>query len=368
MRDQVLALVSKHLKHPLKPSGGGNFVTKCPFHKGGEEKKPSFSVNPDKGLFNCFTCHVAGDVEYLLKLLGLPGFQVEVELKTIKPLLQANKERLKFEREHTFSKGSNPFEAPVILPEQLLGIYDWMPLSLVEKGFSPEVLQQMEVGFDRQQQRITYPIRDLYGNLGGIAGGATLDWQVPKYKVYQGSSRDPQGRKVLGDFGQWFDDEYPGYRFENHHFLWNFHRVHKRLREASDPNATVFVVEGYKACLWMVQAGYWNTVALMGSYISERQVQTLSLLNVNVALFLDNDEAGRKATIWVGELIWKKMYGKVFVVPYPEVDEDTQPDDYLPEGIHQFVSKSRKFLDHQLVAMQYNPELREKIQRRRKWH
>jgi len=370
MREQVLELVSRHLKHKLNPSGGGNFVTKCPFHKGGEEKKPSFSVNPDKGVFQCFTCHVSGDIEYLLKLLGLPSFQIDVEIKHIKPFLEKNKEQLRFEKQHQFSKGTNPFEVPIELPEQLLGVYDWMPLKLVEQGFQPEVLQKMEVGFDRNQQRITYPIRDLYGTLGGIAGGATLDWQSPKYKVYQGGGRDQWNRKYFGDFGDWFDEQYPGYRFENHNYLWNFHRVLKNLRATSDPNATVYLVEGYKACMWMIQSGFENTVALMGSYVSEMQIQSLSLLTCNVVLFLDNDQAGRKATVMVGELLFRKMYGRIWVVPYPQEDDETQPDDYESEGVRQFVEAKRPFLQYQVEAMLSNQELREKIEKRRRkiWH
>jgi DNA primase len=368
VRDQVLDLVSRHLRHSLKPSGGGNYVTKCPFHKGGEEKKPSFSINPEKGLFNCFTCHVAGDVEYMLKLLGLPSFQVEVEIKSIKPLLDRNRELLRLEKQHAFTE-KNPFEAPVILPEAMLGIYEWMPLKLVEAGFSPAVLQELEVGFDRVNQRITYPIRDFYGNLAGFAGGATLDWQAPKYKVYQGTRKNQDGTVVPGDFGDWFDEQFPGYRFENHEYLWNFHRVYKRLAATSDPSATVFVVEGYKACMWMVQAGYVNTVALMGSYISDRQRQLLQLLDAAIYLFLDNDDAGKKATIWVGELLFPSTRKGVHVVPYPEVDEDTQPDDYLPEGIHQFVQQAKPFETHQVEVLQSNPDLLKKIQKKRsrKW-
>jgi DNA primase len=371
VRDLVLDLVTRHLKHPLRPSGNGNYLTKCPFHKGGEEKKPSFSINPDKGLFNCFTCHLAGDVEYMLKLVGLPTFQIEHEIKNIKPLLQKNRELMQYQKEHTFSTGENPFLAPVVLPEQLLGVYEWMPTSLVEKGFDPAVLQSMEVGFDRNQQRITYPIRDLEGNLAGMSAGATQPWQVPKYKVYQGAQKDEKGVRHTGDFGERFDENYPGYTFENHNYLWNFHRVFKRLAGMSDPSSSLFVVEGFKACLWMVQAGYWNTVALMGSYISERQVQTLSLLNTTVYLFLDNDEAGKRATIWVGELLWKKMYGKVRVIPYPMEDagEDTQPDDYELAGIPTFVQRHQSFMEYQLAVMQSNPALREKISKRRrsKW-
>lgn len=370
MRDEVIALVQRHLTAKLEPSGGGNFKTKCPFHKEGKERKPSFSIHPDKGVFNCFTCKLTGDVEYLLKLLGLPTALIEAEIRNIRPMLQRNREILVLEKKGQFIE-KNPFETPTILPDALLGVFDWMPTLLVEKGFTPEVLAQMEVGYDRVNQRITYPIRDLYGNLAGIAGGVTpltMTHIHQKYRVYQGRSKSEDGRIIPGDFGDWFDDQFPGYKCENHDYLWNFHRVFERLRLTSDPNASVFLVEGYKAGLWMIQAGYWNTVALMGSYISERQKQMLQMLDVSFNIFMDNDDAGDKATIWVGEALFKSARKGVFVIPYPQEDleDETQPDDYHPEGIAEFISKKKRFDVHQVEVLKSNPQLLEKIQKRRK--
>ena len=42
----------------LKRSGS-NYIGLCPFHN---EKTPSFSVSPSKGIFHCFGCGVGGDV------------------------------------------------------------------------------------------------------------------------------------------------------------------------------------------------------------------------------------------------------------------------------------------------------------------
>ena len=43
-------------------SSGKERLGKCPFHKKGEEKNPSFSVNQQKGLYHCFTCKAGGNV------------------------------------------------------------------------------------------------------------------------------------------------------------------------------------------------------------------------------------------------------------------------------------------------------------------
>jgi DNA primase len=346
MREQVLAIVERHLRGPFRRSGGPNVLTKCPFHKGGQERHESFSINLETGVYHCFTggCGAAGNLKRLLRELGVSRTQVDAELRNVLPFLERQRRQFSFQKNHQFVQ-RDPFETEFTLPEALLGVYDWCPNLLVEKGFRVETLQSFDVGFDRVHERITYPLRDMYGNLAGISGGAARPGMEPKYHVYQGGYRHPITQQwVPGDFGLWFDEEFPHYKCENHDYIWNFDRVHARITNMSGGPATLYVVEGFKACMWMVQAGFENTVALMGSYISDRQQTMLHLLGVNVVLCLDNDEAGRKATIQIGTLLYRPMYGRVFVMQYPEIDDETQPDDYLPEELFQMAGAQAKHL------------------------
>lgn len=345
MRDQVLAIVSKYLPGKLQPSGGNNVLTKCPFHGGGQERKASFSIELEKGVYHCFTCHAAGDIPKLLRELGVPRIAVDRETASLKPHLLAARERLLYEKKHAFVQ-RDPFRADFVLPETILGVYEFCPRRLLDDGFNPEVLKNLEIGYDRNGDRIMYPLRDRYGNLAGFSGGAGSPDQWPKYKVYQGRSIDDQGRVRQGDYGSWFDDMFPNYRCENHDLLWNFHRVWASARSRPDP--VVYVVEGFKAAIWLIQHGYSETVALMGSYVSERQQQMLHALGATVVLFLDNDPPGRRATTNVGDLLWWPLYGRVRVVRYPEEDEDedTQPDDYTPEALHTLIPNAVDFRQH----------------------
>jgi DNA primase len=354
MREHILALLQKHLPGNIKPGSGGNVSTKCPFHKQGQERRSSFGIDIDRGIWQCFSCHLAGDIRYLLRLLGLTRQQVDLEVSSIQQELDANRQQAEFKEQHFFVN-KDPFKAKHILPESLLGVYEWCPTSLVEKGFNMDLLKDMEIGFDRNLQRITYPLRDLYGQLAGISGGATLQTQQPKYLVYQGGRTNSFGKWVKGDFGDWFDNQFQGYTCENHLMLWNYNRVYPRASQAmSDQDATVFLVEGFKACLWMIQCGYINTVAVMGSYISETQQRMLHRLGGNLVLFFDNDKAGREAAAKIGKLLWRPMYGRIKVAQYPDEDvmsshmheDNTQPDDYEIPGVHQMVATSLDYNSH----------------------
>lgn len=340
MQEAILSLLQRHLTGQLRPSGGSNVLTKCPFHKGGQERRPSFSVNIEKGVFQCFTCQERGTIPWMLHLLGLSKDEIAVETAIIKPVLDRNRELHKIEKENAFSN-RDPFVTKSTLPEAILGIYDWEPP--LPEQFDRSILRSLEVGFDHRLQRITFPLRDMYGTLAGISGRATREGQIPRYQVYQGGRRDLSGRWIPGHFGDWFDQEYPGYVCENHDFLWNYHRIWQRLISMTDPSVTLIVVEGFKAAIWLIQNGFWNTVALMGSYISDRQQAMIHRFGGTVILMLDNDVAGRRAMCRVGDLLWEPMKGKIRVASYPPMDVETQPDSYGLDGLQHILGKSMQF-------------------------
>ena len=212
-----------------------------------------------------------------------------------------------------------------MLSEAIIDGFNWCPAQLTQAGFSWQWLQYMQIGVDRRNQRITYPIRDIYGNLAGFSGGATMAGQHPKYKVYKGRRRTDDGIVIPSDYGKWFDDEYPGYEFQNHDYIWNYDRVYPRLAYSKEVE-TLIVVEGFKACIWLLQHGYRNTVALMGSYLSEKQRQLLLRVNANIILFLDNDQPGQEATEKIGSILLRAK-PTVWTATYEKQHLGCSPDD-----------------------------------------
>ena len=45
---------------------GVNMIGRCPFH---QEKTPSFTISPAKGIYKCFGCGRGGDLKELLTYL-----------------------------------------------------------------------------------------------------------------------------------------------------------------------------------------------------------------------------------------------------------------------------------------------------------
>lgn len=323
MREHVLYLVEKYLGRGHF-SGEANIQVRCPFHKQGQETRPSFGINVTNGIWQCFTCKRSGTLPKLLRELGLPRNIVDSELQDIRGVLEANRRAVEWKKKSVWHS-TDPFLAETILPETILKPYEWCPTTLVQAGFSPEWLQWMDIGYDRVNNRITYPIRDIYGNLAGISGGASIAGQYPKYKVYQGRRKNYEGQLVGSDYGPAFDEQYPDYVFRNHNYLWNYDQVYPRLFFSSDDNQDLIIVEGFKACLWLLQNGWPNTVALMGSRMSDHQRNLVHRVSARIILFLDNDEAGRDGTDKIARTV-QQFNPRVVIAKYPYADE-CQPDD-----------------------------------------
>lgn len=338
MRQRVLDLIERHLGRGHF-SGEENVSVRCPFHKGGQETRPSFSINVTNGVWQCFTCKANGSLPKLLRGLGLPRHIVDAELKDLRGELEANRHKILWKKRMVWQT-TDPLLAPTILPETLLKPYEYLPLNLVNAGFDPAWLQWLEVGFDRTNNRVMYPIRDVYGNLAGMSGGSVIAGTIPKYKVYQGKHIDPMSGKDIGsDYGPWFDEQYPDYVFHNHDYIWNFDQVYPRMFFGRETQ-TLVIVEGFKACMWLLQHGYQNTVALMGSSMSDRQRNLLHRLNAHIVLFLDNDWAGKVGTDSIARELQQFQPG-VRIAQYPA--DTSQPDDLEPDELSAAIQGSEPY-------------------------
>jgi len=309
----------------VKPSGPHNIGGPCPFHKGGTEQNPSFYINTDTGLWYCHTCHRKGTLVQFLQHMKAGASMIDAIMERVR--LQAPKDEFKYR---------DPGKGEHVLNEGLLGVFQFCPTDLVKEGFSKKLLQLLEIGFDKKEMRITFPIRDLYGNLVGISGRTVKD-EHPRYKVYKAK-----------DLVQYASDDpivrarYERYEIKNHNFLWNMHNVFPEIFYGEMDQ--IIIAEGYKACLWLIQQGWPQTVALQGSRMTKAQELTLSRLGAEVYLFLDHDQAGKEGTLDTGSrLVDCGMRVRVCVYPEHYEDEKVQPDNLDQEVIQSVLDAAPDF-------------------------
>jgi DNA primase len=286
----------------------------CPFHikaDGSTERRPSFAMNIYNGLWFCHSCQSSGNLYSFLKNVGVNRVQIE---SVYRPLIN--------EAIRNMPPAPDPLQPKLYdanpIQEGLLGLFDYCPTALLEVGFAENTLKHFGVGFDMDYVRITYPIRDLAGNLVAISG-RNVDGGYSSYKVY--------------------DEEYktwglpPRLNWDKRTVLWNAHDVYPRIYFQTMPDFVV-VVEGFKACMWVWQAGISNVVALMGTYLSWEHRWILERMGAPVYLFLDNNDPGQRGVEKGVQTLSQSL--SVKVVEYPkrlEEDVDAQPDSCTAEEV-----------------------------------
>lgn len=142
------------------------------------------------------------------------------------------------------------------------------------RGFSPEILNRFELGYDDASNRITIPVRLPTHELVGFKGRiwhSSQDGQ-PKYMVLGDTEQMlAQGRYVYG---------FAPYDAAQFVFGANHARVIDR---------TLIVREGELNVVSMHQKGFENTVGPSGSTLSDKQIAEIARMADRVILFFDSD-------------------------------------------------------------------------------
>lgn len=305
--------VAGHLKD--MQDAGESIRATCPFC----DHRRTFLVSTTRGMFICFNerCNLKGGLPKLLHLLGMTPRQVAAHVETIQ-----------LEEAPTFRQRATALQQKVLLPEYFLGAYAYLPEPLSEAGFSRNILAEHQVGFDRVKSRITFPLRNHLGELIAVIGRSFPD-RYPRYLVYE-----KEYRAIV-----------PGYRVKHRDHLYGIDTVYAANYMGGEQEPVV-IVEGYKACLWLRQAGYANTVALQGSSMTPVQEIMLSRLGGDKIVFLDNepgknypDQKNRCASHSIAKRLSINSISKI--ATYPRGAKGKSPDDLSRSELAEAVNNAR---------------------------
>ncbi|MHB1316983.1 MAG: DNA primase [Anaerolineae bacterium] len=290
---------------PLKKTGA-TYKGLCPFHN---EKTPSFVVFPDSQSWHCFgACATGGDIFTFVmrrenldfaETLKLLAQRAGVEVETLSTGGREHADHLNRLR-HVNSLAASFYHQVLVDAPEAAAARDYLQrrqvspasLSAFQLGYAPNdwhrveqhlrdqgVSQKeaLEAGllasndsgnvYDRFRGRIMFPIRDLQGHVIGF-GGRVLDDSQPKYL------NSPQ--TPLFDKGS---------------VLYGIDRARASIRESG----TAIIVEGYMDVIVPHQYGATNTIACMGTALSEAHIDVLKRMCKTLVLALDPDEAGLRA-------------------------------------------------------------------------
>ena len=288
----IVDIVGHYL--PLKKSGA-NFVCVCPFH---DDKNPSMSVSPSRGIFHCFSCKAGGDAikfvmdyeklsypEAVEKIASLQNFT----LNYVRGGEPAKENKHILENANAFYR-SLLYKTPAAV-EYLYsrGITDEL-IDKFELGFAPESAQTirllqneqiepkeaLEVGIVKQNEngiyasfinRITFPIYTHTGRLVGF-GGRTISGNPAKYV------NSPQSAV-----------------FDKSTLFYGYHLAKREIFTKNQ----IIITEGYMDVIMLHKAGFNNVVAVLGTALTTKHLPLLKRGEISVILCFDGDDAGINA-------------------------------------------------------------------------
>lgn len=320
---------------------GRNFKALCPFH---HENHSSFFVFPEKQTWHCFgACGIGGDVfSFLMKkeemnfsealqlLAGRAGITLnqdktpndKVEDKKRQKLLQINEAASEYYHDllQNSTAGENARNylnkrniSMKTAKEFHLGFsldsWDALMMFLTSIGYEEQELKDAgliiarETGgsYDRFRNHLMFPICNFQGQVTGF-GARTMDESSPKYINSPQTLVFDKGNSIYGiDIANTFIKK----------------------------EGLVIIMEGYMDVLTAHQHGWQNSVAAMGTSLTENQVAIVRKLSKNIALALDSDAAGEQATLRSTEVLARFIdKADVTVIAMPSGKD---PDDVISE-------------------------------------
>ena len=280
---------------------GGRLWGLCPFHT---EKTPSFTVNPDKGIFYCFGCHKGGD---------LFTFVMEIEKIDFREALRVLAEKAGVELQERAGSGDGAREALLELNRRVAGTFQWFLKEKAEaagareylrgRGFGQEILERFGLGYAPMAGRWLgrfllgkgYSVEFL-ARTGLFRQGGDLQALFRGRVMFPISS--PRG-DVVGFGGRILAGSGPKYinspettLFQKRRALFGLHQAAASIRRSG----RWILVEGYTDVLAMHQAGVDDAVATLGTALTEDHVRLLARYADRGVLLLDADDAGQEAT------------------------------------------------------------------------
>ncbi|MCR4437036.1 MAG: DNA primase [Clostridiales bacterium] len=356
VNNDIVDVISEYVKLEKK---GKDFFGLCPFHK---EKTPSFSVAPAKQIFYCFGCGKGGDVIHFImnvenldyieavKLLADrarvtlsegKGKEENEKANLRQAVIQVNRDAARFfynELNSARGEEARDYLRKRKVGEQAIkkfGIgfapHDWDSLyrHLQSKGYEEKVLIQSGLilnnkngsYYDRFRGRIIFPIFDVRGKVIGF-GGRVMDSSMPKYMNSPETLVYNKGKNL---------------------YALNF------AKNSSDKR--LIIVEGYMDVISLHQGGIINSVASLGTALTESQGRLLKKYAEEIIISYDADTAGQAATMRGLDLLNDVGCNvKVLIIP-----DGKDPDEFIrkngPEELKKLIDKSISLIEYKIKVL-----------------
>jgi DNA primase len=311
-RLDAVAIVGDYVRLEKK---SGRWWGRCPFHGGGQEKTPSFKVDPDLKMYHCFGCGKGGSVI---------SFVMEMDKLTYPEAIKSLAQKMSMEL--IYEKGVSAEGVDASIREELYELYKRMTVTfthflyekeegktalkyILDRSITKEMIEKFQLGFAPSDRDFLHNFLRQKGYSDDFLVKSGLF--SAKYKTFPLFSgrlmfpiTDRQGKivafggRALPGTTQSDGNEPPKYInspeteiYKKGQTLFAIDHAKPEMRQTK----TVYLAEGYMDVIALHQAGIINSVAPLGTAFTDEQAAWLRRWVDKVILIFDEDEAGQKA-------------------------------------------------------------------------
>ena len=339
---------------------GSSYLGLCPFHN---ERTPSFSVSPSRGIFKCFSCGKAGSaISFLMDLESMTyvealkwlGRKYGIEVKERE--LTSEEKQQEAERESMFAANEfalNVFEQNLAETEEGRSVGK---AYFNERGISDAMVKKFHLGYalEKSDDLLTKALAAGFDKRYLVATGLEIESERGLYDRFKGRVIYPvhslSGR-VVAYGGRTLRKEKTVAKYVNSPESAIYSKSNElygmyQARNAIAKKKNCILVEGYMDVISMHQAGVENVVASSGTSLTDGQIRMIRRFADSVTLIYDSDPAGIKASLrGINMLIAAGFELKLVLLPEGD-DPDSFAQSHSSSEVEEYIAaNSRNLID-----------------------
>ena len=325
---------------------GGEYLGRCPFH---EEKTPSFTVNDAKRFYHCFGCGAHGDViKFVSETNGISYKESAIKLANDNGI---DLPKMSAQQEQHYEESDQIYKILDLAAQFFVGnLTSENNKYLKERGLSEETIKKFGIGYapgggtlekffeqksiplkdllkaglvgrrddgriyETFNKRIMFPIKNIYNKVVGF-GGRALGDAMPKYINSPETLVFKKGETMYGE------NIATGHAYKSNYSI---------------------VVEGYMDVIIMHQAGFNQSVASLGTAVTDKHLQKLWRSGDEIIACLDGDNAGMRASAKMTHMALEHITANKSM-SFIELPKGLDPDDLIkasgPKAMSQLIDR-----------------------------
>lgn len=333
---------------------GANYWGLCPFH---DDRSPSFSVSPSKGVCKCFSCGKGGSAIHFIMEHEQLSYYEALKYLAKKYNIEVHEKELTDEERQKRSERENMFVintfAQEFFSKSLLETDEGRSVGLAyfkERGFNEDIIRKFGLGYSPEKrdalaveaQKRGYKIDYL------LKTGLCRETQEGRiYDLFSGRVMFPVysvSGKVVAFGGRILKSGVKISKYFNSPESDIYHKSDElygiyQAKRAIEKERRCYLVEGYTDVLSMHQSGIENVVASSGTALTHGQIRLIHRFTDNITVLYDGDAPGTKASLrGIDLLLQEGLNIKVVLLPDGE-DPDSFSKSQSAESFTRYIKE-----------------------------